>query len=341
MITTYSNIDIYKKQGGIYYIINTITMKKYIGSTNNFYQRYRSHSRSSSCYDLKQDMLKYGAENFFFKIVDILEDTSTQNLEKIEQEHLNLYYAQEYILTERQDNRFRLLLYNRMPTASNKSLKSHSEETKRLWSIQRTGSKNSRYGVTLSEEQKQKVRNTYKEKYKNGYINPNQGKITTESTKSKVKEAWKTSGRVKNVYILNLRNKSISVCLGFNESSRLTKIDAADIGRICNKKQLYSKDYYFSFEEINDDNVESICQHILEIKENRKVRQKKLAGKVTSRWCQILLEDTLNSNVLVFETLKMCCKFLKTNRTTAVKYIQSQKLYKNVYKIKYYEDKNI
>lgn len=56
-----------------------------------------------------------------------------------------------------------------------------SEETKKIWSIQRSGNKNPNYGKKLSQEQKEKMRIA-----KIGHPYPNQGKRHTEETKKRI-----------------------------------------------------------------------------------------------------------------------------------------------------------
>lgn len=340
MITTYSNIENYKKIGGIYYIINLITNKKYIGSTKDFYKRYKDHSNKSSSFSLRKDFIIYGKENFFFKIIDIIDNVSSDNLEKIEQEHLDMYYAQEYIISNRKDKRFIELLYNNRARSSKRTYHICKEETKKLWSEQRVGKNNPRWGISLDINLKKKISETVKNKYKNGYLNPNQGKVTKESSKKKMVDAFNKSGKTKTVYCLSLDDLSIQSFTGFKSAHRKTNVDPADIRRICNKVQLYSKEYYFSFEEITELNKTNIIQEINSVKKTRKQKLMDAKNKPTKRWKKIKLLDVVTKEEQVFDTMKKCCKFLQTNRTTLLKYIENDFLYKNIYKLNYFDNEN-
>ena len=84
MLTTNCDINEFRKVSGIYYIINLISKRKYIGSSINLYKRWKEHSRKTSNRELANDILKFGKENFIFKIVDYYETISVEELLKKE-----------------------------------------------------------------------------------------------------------------------------------------------------------------------------------------------------------------------------------------------------------------
>ncbi len=77
---------IYKNESGIYKINNLINGKFYIGSTVNFYNRYRVHvstlqnKKHDNSY-LQRSINKYGLNNFTFSVVELCE---ADQLERIE-----------------------------------------------------------------------------------------------------------------------------------------------------------------------------------------------------------------------------------------------------------------
>jgi len=124
--------------GGIYFIVNKINGKKYIGSTKNFNGRFSKHrmdlrnNRHHSIL-LQNAWNKYGQDNFDFIKIEIINDFST--LKKIEQ---------TYLLSEKCE-------YN-MEQYVNKGFmgKKHSDETKKLISLKKkntgTGINNPMFG---------------------------------------------------------------------------------------------------------------------------------------------------------------------------------------------------
>lgn len=340
MITTYCNIEQYRNISGIYYIINTVTHRKYIGSTTNLYKRYKEHSSKTHCFDLKKDLSLYGKESFIFKIVDVFEDISIEELEQKEQEHLNVYFAQEYIDSKRKDSRFRILLYNRCPRSSKRFFHLYTKETKALWSLQRKGKDNPRFGVILDEKIKKKISTAQKNKYQNGYINPKQGSKTTEETKERIKKAWIESGFIQKIFCLSLSNYTIRNFESYTEASRHTGVDSADIQRICKNKQLYSKDYYFSLSEITESTKIEILQHVKFVKEDRERRR---LSKIKSNCSQpkIKITDLFTNIEYLFSSCTSASKFIGTNNKCLKKYLNTNVLRNKQYKIETYENQNI
>lgn len=78
-------------KSGIYQIRNIISDKKYIGSTNNFSNRFSSHKRnlrknSHSNQHLQNAWNKHGEENFRFEIIELCD---IENLLLLEQAHID------------------------------------------------------------------------------------------------------------------------------------------------------------------------------------------------------------------------------------------------------------
>lgn len=124
-----------KYKSGLYVIINKITKKIYIGSTNNFRTRFLRHKNNllnnkHKNSHLQNSVNKYGLNNFEFKPLDIIEP---RKLKKIE-----TYYIHLFDCTDREVG------YNICPTATNTTL-----------------------GLKLSEETKEKMSRSKLEFYSN------------------------------------------------------------------------------------------------------------------------------------------------------------------------------
>lgn len=322
MLTTNCNIEELVKVSGIYYIINLITKKKYIGSSTNLYRRWINHSKKSSNFDLRCDIKLNGKENFIFVIKDTYDNISLPDLLLIEQEHLNQYYAQEYKNSNYADKRFRELLYNCLPDAKNTSAyKEWKKESKRQLSLNRTGNRNGNFGNRLTEDQKQRIKDGIKKIYENGYVNPNQGKKTSEQKKRNIIEGQKRAGKIREVYSLNLNSKEVVCHESMTKASKVTGIDIADIGRICHKKQNYSKGYYFSFISINDS--ENIVDEI-----NVLLQKKRECLK--QKYSVLNVED--NTTCVLF-SLKEVALFCNCAISSIWKQTTKKRLLKGKYKI--------
>ena len=161
---------------GIYIIFNLINGHFYVGSTNNFQERFINHfnqllnNKHINKY-LQHAFNKYGEENFEFMIIRYIEPTK-EKLLIAEQEYLNKYHGSK-------------ACYNLTPTAGSNLGFKHSEKTKRK---QRERSKGKRF----SKEHIEKTRKiNLGNKYCLGYKH-------TEQTKKKVSIA--TSGSKNGFY---------------------------------------------------------------------------------------------------------------------------------------------
>jgi group I intron endonuclease len=138
-----------------------------------------------------------------------------------------LLFAQEYI--KNGDRRFLELGYNICPTAGNTLGMKHSEETKKLYSIQRMGSKNVNFGKKVSEERKIKCQKTRKDNYSE----------TVESYRKM------HSKRMKPVIQYDLSGIIIAEFGSINEVTRKTGYNESYISSCCNKRPKYDKAYGF------------------------------------------------------------------------------------------------
>lgn len=137
-------IDKLKDGLGIYCIENTITKVSYIGSSESLRSRLKSHfndlraNRHASNH-FQNSYNKYGERAF---TPSILEHCIEEELIKIEQSYFDqLFFAQEYINSKGEDDRFLKLSYNISPTAgrskgikkSKEQVEQQRESTKKKW----------------------------------------------------------------------------------------------------------------------------------------------------------------------------------------------------------------
>lgn len=175
---------------GIYMVENKVNNKKYIGSSKNLRQRKNMHF-----YDLKhkrqtnpifiEEYIKYGHENFEFKIIELC---NKEDLLNKEQYYMDLY---ESYNTEKG--------YNISPSAKNTGL---AESTKIKHKTNKIGEKNywykkpelnPMYGKKHSKEAREKM-----SKKKIGNKNNMFGKKHSEETKRKISEGIKNFLNSKN-----------------------------------------------------------------------------------------------------------------------------------------------
>ena len=84
-----------QKNKGVYFIKNLKTNQVYVGSTpkSSFRRRFKQHLNSlikgsHENSHLQRSYLKYGSSNFIFYIKEILEDSSPEEVLKVEQHYL-------------------------------------------------------------------------------------------------------------------------------------------------------------------------------------------------------------------------------------------------------------
>jgi len=86
-------------KAGIYAIVNKVTGKFYIGQTRNFFRRYQDYTGAfkndgnpGNRY-LVKDVLKYGRENFFFRVLEFVDEgevaLDSRYLTELEDSYLN------------------------------------------------------------------------------------------------------------------------------------------------------------------------------------------------------------------------------------------------------------
>jgi len=139
---------------GVYCIECIETTKRYIGSTKNFYERWRDHKRRlrkgiHHCTELQQDFIKYGEIKFTFIVLH--REENDLNYRELEQKEIDKTINK----------------YNKKDI-ENKYIKTHTAETKQLLSeiaksyIEENGS------FKHTEQSKSRLSKTLKQRYSEG-----------------------------------------------------------------------------------------------------------------------------------------------------------------------------
>lgn len=182
----------------VYEILNTVTGKRYIGSTKNFHQRCKRHRNqlirnTHHCVYLQRAWNKYGEQCFVFRVISVYEDETS--CRKAEQELLDSSYDTLYNtsklssggdLISHHPNKAQIVAH--MTTSLNKKYDSMTLEERRV-KYGHKGSKNGMYGRKHSIESIAKMRRA-----KLGKTAHNKGKPMSDAQKAKMSAIAK--GRV-------------------------------------------------------------------------------------------------------------------------------------------------
>lgn len=150
----------------IYKIVNLVNDKFYVGSTIHKKVRFRQHRKllrgnRHHCKHLQAAWNKYGEEKFDFRVVE--EVPNAVSLQEVEDRWLKEHVGQE-------------CCYNTGRTAD--------APWRGVY-----GAANPKFGVPVSEEQREQISQTLKDFYAQDYFNhPRVGKQHTEETKAKIGE---------------------------------------------------------------------------------------------------------------------------------------------------------
>ena len=208
------------KESGIYCILNKINGKCYIGSSSdNFSRRWSIHrhqlnKNTHANLHLQSSWNKYGAENFDFSVLEIVEPKSC------------LIREQFYIDNIRPE-------YNILKKAGSPLGYRHSEDSKNKRSI-------SLLGHIHSQETKDKISQMAKERFALGsQFHPMFGKKHSNNTKLKIKQKRQfqdMSHLCKSIKQLNKQTgEVIKIWDSIKSASKTLNIGGGNISSACNK----------------------------------------------------------------------------------------------------------
>lgn len=181
------------KKGGIYKITNILNGRFYIGSAKRFKERWVNHYSSLVRKKhhnkfLQNDFNKYGEKTFLFEIVEIIENSTTEERRLREQ----FYIDQSFNDIEKKELCFNLLkktilkdgIWSSNPETTRNKM---SEASKKRWNepgYRDEVSKKMKKGWTKEARENASQRLS-------GEGNPMYGKVTSEETKALISEASK------------------------------------------------------------------------------------------------------------------------------------------------------
>lgn len=227
--------------GYIYVIQNKINNKKYIGQSQqkDINSRWNSHKNlkhKTVGQILLNAYIKYGIDNFTYKIICICFD---EDANKYEKEYIKMYntiYPNGYNLLEGGDNH------------------KHNEYTKKIISEKLTGEKNPCFGIKKTLEEVKKMSERMK-----GDKHPCFGKKFTEEEKQKRIDRYKNNPKTRekisnsliNYYKKNkgvnkktnkrveqydINGNLINEFYSISEAARSVNINVSFLSRTCNKE---------------------------------------------------------------------------------------------------------
>jgi len=182
---------------GIYGIQNIVNNKIYVGKAKNIYKRIQSHiyGLNSESKDENRHLInalnKYGFQNFKCFVIEELE--FNENILK----ERELYWIQFYKSTDREFG------YNLRMDSSTKMIV--HDETRKLQSISNSGENNPNFGNKWTPEQKRKMSEIQKERYKKGLA-----KVNLENSKKGIEvrnQRWKENPELKELMKQRVREK--------------------------------------------------------------------------------------------------------------------------------------
>jgi len=255
---------------GVYKYTNCITGRVYIGSSIDLDERHLAHkNRTSGARKFLDAINKYGFECFSYEILVITKNYFNLSLKdyreyifSVEQIYLDLYFAQEYIKSNKKDRRFRDLTYNINPVARGGLCTEWSNESKIKLKQKFKLFGHTCEGRTYSKETKQKMSNTHKERSVSvGNKNPNFGKKSTEEKKQKVLESWKKSGKLYEFFAIDKELNVFGPLINVKEYARNNNLEAKGLylcfkGEIRSYKNIaycYSENLELKLEEIKNE----------------------------------------------------------------------------------------
>jgi group I intron endonuclease len=188
---------------GIYQIINRENGKRYVGSAENIYGRWKNHlqllrnGRHSKRF--QNAYYKYGEKSFYFLVIVVVKDkTRLVPIEQVWLDHYKSYLPKNGYNTRKiaksnlgiipSDESKRKMSISHLGQISPMKGKKHSEKTKQLMGVAAKGRISPMKGKKASEKSKQLMSIAKRGKYA-GDGNPNWGKTPSEKTKQLMRAA--------------------------------------------------------------------------------------------------------------------------------------------------------
>lgn len=230
--------------GYIYLIENLVNGKKYVGQTiqNDINMRWNKHKQLNKKFVgtcLFNAYIKYGINNFKYKIICICFDEDTN---KYEEEYINKYntlYPNGYNMIEGGKSRkftpiLKEIISKKLKGENHPMFGKHlSEETKQKLRQKNSGINAPNYGKKLTIEQKEYLSKLAKERHrKNNYKQTNE-KISTSLINYYQDDSIKNKKSIK-VQQYDLNNNLIKTFFSLNEEAKEIGVAQISIARASN-----------------------------------------------------------------------------------------------------------
>lgn len=220
--------------GYIYLVTNTITKKQYVGQSvqKDIKSRWKQHKCMSSNTIgkyLLDSYKKHGIDNFKFQLICICFDSDIDEVEKYYIQKYNTLAPNGYNLTIGGKHRY-LKTESRekiSKSLTGKPKKPCSEETRKKLSLAHSGVKNNNFGKKMSDEQRKKISETMKNKYKDGKSRiPTEKQVNALNSNRKSYNKRKVGKYDKNGVLLEIYESSC-------EAAAKNNTHFSCIGRVC------------------------------------------------------------------------------------------------------------
>lgn len=244
-------------QKGIYYILNILNNKIYIGSSVHMKRRFKEHKRMLNNNEhfnnhLQKAWNKYGESSFEFGIIEVLEDTiELEEIREIEERYIEYFESFNpnvgYNLSKYAEGSggYEISEETRRKLSEKATGRKVSEETRKKLSEAKKGELNPFFGKKHSEESKIKIgKNKIGKKPNENQLKALElgrgTKAYTEETYQKLREAKQgeksSSAKLTETNILQLLVE-LKNGVPYKELSEKYNISIAQISRIKNKKR--------------------------------------------------------------------------------------------------------
>ena len=293
----------------IYIYINKVNKKKYVGQAKDLIRRHKGHLRKNSETIIDRAIRKYGLENF--RIVVLKDNLKTQCL-------LNFY---ETYYIKKFDTLFKDKCgYNISDGGHNGNCWAGKSEVEigqmkdkisKANKGKRVGVNSPHYGKKWSEERRLTKSIQEKERYKNGYVNPNKGKVMTEEQKEKLSESKKLSKKNKGancstakiVLQYDLDGNFIKEWSYIKEATCSLGITDGEISRSCTSQRTTAGGYQWRYKD-NDNFPRKIKSS------NNQTNKPKLVGQFTKEGDLIKLWDSARkaTQETKINNIHKCCQ---------------------------------
>ena len=231
---------------GVYCIENTVNKKKYIGSSINVYKRRNRHfselkNQKHKNIKLQHSYNKHGKDNFIFSVIEFIEDINKliekeqHYIDNLKPEYnINLIANSSLGVKRSEETKEKIRLANlglQHPEWRNK-IKSEAQGGDNHW----TKSKN------FSEDSKNKMSESQKKLYENGYVSHRKGvKESQEIINNKIKRASKP------ILMFDLEGNLIEEFSSAKEAYIKYGYSQCLIGLCCNLKKDKYNGYIWKF----------------------------------------------------------------------------------------------